>query len=164
MVDPFSERGRFPGDVGKNTPNLDRIFALCCLNSDTILVMKILYSYIRRFWYASKGAAAYEERESRAENRLAHCVSLVSEQLPNSRALSVDTSRDGLCIETFESLPKGLRLDMEMDIGTFPITLRGTVRWCKKISEGIFRVGICLSETSHHNRHALALYLGQLQR
>jgi PilZ domain len=130
---------------------------------------KHLLPIIRRFFPRADTGPSTETNQRPAETlrtnpRFRHCLRVMAPELPNYRALTVDVSALGLCLETFSPVSIGDRFDMKLDIGVFPISLQGEVRSCREVANGIFHVGVCVRESRPHGLHALALYLEQEHR
>lgn len=95
----------------------------------------------------------------RASPRYRTCVSVRSEGLPQQRALTVDMSSTGVCLETFSKVAVGVVMDLNMDLGPFPVSVRGEVVYCTRFSVGIYRVGLDLKHSRPNALHAIKLYL-----
>jgi hypothetical protein len=95
----------------------------------------------------------------RASSRYLTCVAVRSRDLPQQRALTVDLSETGVCLETFSKVAVGVVMDLEMDLGPFPVSLRGEVVYCTSFSRGIYRVGLDFKHSRPNALHAVKLYL-----
>lgn len=100
-----------------------------------------------------------ESVESRRHPRLRHCLRVMALELPNLRALTVDLSAEGMRLETFSAVETGKALQMELEIGVFPIKLQGLVKWCRPVAEGIYNLGVSVESSSPHNLHAYRRYV-----
>lgn len=105
------------------------------------------------------GSASGRNTDERQEPRVEHCLRVGAKALPQQRALTVDISAGGACLETFAPLEPGLTFDLELEIGVFPLHLKATVLWCESLSRGIYRAGISMAESSPHSLHAYQRYV-----
>ena len=121
--------------------------------------MNLLLSYFKDL---NKSEAEECSRAVRKTERQGHCVRVTGKGLPNGRALTVDLSEQGICLETFEPLEEGTALDLNLEVGHFPIALKSEVKWCQQLSPTIYRIGLSLDSSAPRTRHALSLYLKRL--
>ena len=113
----------------------------------------------RFFQKAMRNVVAADSPEGRAEPRFEHCLRVTAPVLPDHRALTVDVSTSGACLETFAPVPVGMTFDLDLEIGVFPLHLKARVLWCEKMARGIYRVGLCLAGSSPHSLHAYQRYV-----
>lgn len=97
--------------------------------------------------------------DEREEPRVEHCLRVGARALPQGRALTVDISAGGACIETFAPVEPGLTFDLELEIGVFPLHLKATILWCETLTRGIYRAGISMAESSPHSLKAYQRYV-----
>ena len=62
-------------------------------------------------------------------------------------------------METFSEIDVGKTLKMRLEIGVFPISLEGVVRWCRPVAQGIYHLGVSVEESTPHNLHAYRRYV-----
>ena len=100
-----------------------------------------------------------EIQDSRRHPRLRHCLRVEAPELPDFKALTIDVSASGVGLETFSEIAVGQKLKMRLEIGVFPISLEGVVKWCEAVSDGIYHVGVSIEASSPHNLHAYRRYV-----
>jgi PilZ domain len=107
-----------------------------------------------------KGLAKDQECQ-RKHPRVSHSLRVLFPQLPHYQGMTTDVSVEGIRVLTSGPLEAGEVLDLEVDIGVFPINLKGKVRWCTQLPDERYQVGFCLKQSRSNNLQAVANLVNQ---
>lgn len=99
--------------------------------------------------------------EQRKLCRVSQALPVISPALPENGATTVDVSAGGLKLLTSAPLEPGLRLQLKLDVGVFPIKLQGEVRWCNPLPGGRYHIGVCLGRSAAHTLKAMENFVQQ---
>lgn len=122
---------------------------------------------LRYFFSKDTSLAAQETKkegefvEQREHPRIPHCLRVISPEISNFQATTMDLSAVGLRIVSTEPIEPGKEFTLSLDIGVFPIRLKAESRWCTPGDAVPYHVGICLRNSSANNLRAISNFVDQ---
>ncbi len=145
------------------------LFVIYILSSKEEEKVKSKYEHrgkLKEYWTVGKE----QRRTQRFNITLDVSYKLLRSSQPNASTSSKDISEGGICIQSYEILPKGTPLETTINVpkSKEPVSIKGRVAWCEEVGQldkdgkRTFSTGIEFLEMDKKQRERLLDYINSI--